>query len=130
MRIGGKHNEQEGNAMAQVLTVDGITIKQPTNFRIERYNITKAGRVANGDMTLELIAKKLKFIFEYDSIDGDELDVILGVIDTTTMFFTLTYKENDVEKSATVYTGHLPTDQYRTDGIWLWRGFNFSLIEQ
>ena len=116
--------------MAQVISIGGVTIKLPTDFRIERYNITKAGRVANGDMTLELIAKKLKFIFEYDSIDGDELDVILGVIDTTTMFFTLTYKENDVEKSATVYTGHLPTDQYRTDGIWLWRGFNFSLIEQ
>jgi len=130
MRIGGKHNEQEGNAMAQVLTVDGITIKQPTNFRIERYNITKAGRVANGDMTLELIAKKLKFIFEYDSIDGDELDVILGVIDTTTMFFTLTYKENDVAKSATVYAGHLPTDQFRTDGKWTWKGFAFSLIQK
>ena len=114
----------------QVITIGGQTVKLPTSFRIEKYNITKAGRVANGDMTLELIAKKLKFIFEYDAIDGDELDTILDVIDTSTMFFTLTYKENDVAKSATVYAGHLPIDQFRTDGKWTWRGFNFSLIQK
>ena len=116
--------------MAQVLTISGQTVKLPTSFNIEKYHLTKAGRVATGDMTLEYIASKRKFIFEYNAIRGDDLDTILNIIDTSTMFFTLTYKENDVAKSATVYAGAVKSEQFRTDGKWVWRNFSFSLIEK
>jgi len=116
--------------MAQVLTIGGIEVQSPTNFQIEKYNITKAGRVATGDMTLEYIAGKRKFIFEYNSIRGDYLDIILDIIYTPTMFFTLTYKENDVVKSATVYAGAVKSEQFRTDGSWVWKNVSFSLIEK
>jgi len=116
--------------MAQIITIGGITVKLPTNFSIEKYHLTKAGRVATGDMTLEYIASKRKFNFEYDAISGKDLNTILNVIDTATMFFTLTYKENDVNKSATVYAGAIPAEQFRTDGYWVWKDVTFSLIEQ
>jgi len=116
--------------MAQLLKLGGVTIKKPTSFRIERYTLTKAGRVASGLMTLEYIAKKRKFVFEYEVISGTELNTILDIIDTTTMFFTINYRENNVNKSATVYAGHIPSEQFRTDGVWYWKDVNFDLIEQ
>ena len=117
--------------MAQLVTLGGVTVKKPHKFQISRYNITKSGRVANGDMTMEYIAKKRKFHFGYNVISGGDLDTLLGVIDTTTMFFTLTYVQNDVTKTATVYAGHIPTEQFRTDaGAWYWKDANFDLIEK
>ena len=43
--------------------IDGVTIKRPTLFKIERYNVTNLQRLANADMCGELIAKKRKFYF-------------------------------------------------------------------
>ena len=116
--------------MAQVLSINGTTIKRPTFFDIERYNLTKSGRVASGDMTMDLIAKKRKFLFRYDVISGKDLNTILNLIDGTDMFFTLSYIENDVTKTASCYAGHIPTRLFRTDGVWYWTRVNFDLIER
>jgi len=114
----------------QVLTLAGQSIKQPKDFKIDSFNLTKAGRVATGDMTLEYIATKRKFYFEYEVLRGDDLDTIKDIITGSTMFFTLTYKDNDVEESATVYAGALTKTQFRTDGKWVWKSPAFDLIEQ
>lgn len=115
----------------QVITVNGYTLPTPSKFAIERYNLTKSGRVISGNMTMELIAKKRKFVFEYKAISGVDMQAILDVLDTNDMFMSMTYKDaNGVAKSATVYVGALPSTQFRTDGTWTWTDFNFSLIEQ
>lgn len=116
--------------MAQLLTLNGTTIKKPNNFGIEKYNLTKAGRTADGTMHLELIAKKRKFTLSYEVLRGTELEVILGIIDGTSVFFTLTYVENNVTKTATVYSGAIKSTQFRTDGPWYWKDVTFDLIEQ
>jgi hypothetical protein len=117
--------------MAQLLTLGGVTIKKPNDFQIERYNLTKSGRVATGEMMMDLVAKKLKFLVKYEIISGANMNAILAIIDSTTMFFTLTYLENDVEKSATVYVGAIKSTQFRTDsGAWYWKNFEFDLIQQ
>jgi hypothetical protein len=116
--------------MAQILTLNGRTIKQPTSFRIEKYNLTKAGRTSDGTMHLDFIAAKRKFYFEYEVLAGDELDTILDVIGGTTMFFDITYKDNNVNYSATVYVGAISKKQFRTDGVWYWKDVSFDLIEQ
>ena len=110
--------------------INGTEIKSPTEFHIERYNLTKAGRVANGTMVMDLIAKKSKFLFRYAVISGPEMQKILNLIDTSVMFFVLTYEENGVEKHATCYAGHIPTQRFRTDGVWYWKNMNFDLIER
>jgi len=114
----------------QVLTLAGQSIKQPKDFKIDSFNLTKAGRVATGDMTLEYIATKRKFYFEYEVLRGDDLDTIKDIIEGTTMFFTLTYKDNDNAKSVIVYAGSLEKTQFRTDGKWVWKDISFDLIEQ
>ena len=116
--------------MAQALTLAGSTIKQPKDFKIDSFNLTKAGRVATGDMTLEYIATKRKFYFEYEVLRGDDLDTIKDIITGSTMFFTLTYKDNDVAESVTVYSGALERTQFRTDGKWVWKDISFDLIQQ
>lgn len=116
--------------MADVLKLNTTTIKKPKSFRISKYNLTKSGRVASGKMVMDLIAKKRKFELSYDVISGTDWNTILNIIDSQTMFFTLTYTENNAEKTATVYVGEISADKFRTDGVWYWKNVTFNLIEQ
>lgn len=111
--------------------INGTTIKRPSSFKIERYNVTNLQRTADATMKGELIAKKRKFYFTYDAIDSEDLNNILNVIwETTSLFYTLTYVENNTTKSATVYVGSIPSELFRTGGKWIWKNVTFDLIEQ
>lgn len=116
--------------MESSYTVNGVQIKRPSSFKIERYNVTNLTRVASAMMQGDLIAKKRKFYFTYDAISSDDLDTILGAIDSDTIFFPLTYIENNVSKSATVYVGSIPSELHHTGGLWVWKNVTFNLIEQ
>ena len=114
-------------------TVNGRAIKNPSSFKIERYNVTNMERLADATMVGDLIAKKRKFYFTYDAISGDDLDTILGAIwDSTTLFFPLKYLENGVSKTATVYVGSIPTELHRAGKTtnWVWKNVTFNLIEK
>lgn len=114
-------------------TVNSIAIKNPSSFKIERYNVTNMERLADATMVGDLIAKKRKFYFTYDAISGDDLDNILEAIwNSTTLFFPLEYLENGVSKTATVYVGSIPTDLHRAGRTtnWVWKNVTFNLIEQ
>lgn len=115
------------------ISINGVPIKNPTSFKIERYNITNLERLANGDITGDLIAKKRKFYFTWEAITGYELNTILNVIwETNSIFYTLTYLENGIQKSAVVYAGSIPTDLHRAGHStnWVWRNVEFNLIER
>jgi len=114
-------------------TVNGIAIKNPSKFKIERFNVTNMERLADATMVGDLIAKKRKFYFTYDAISGEDLDTILEAIwDSTTLFFPLEYLENGVPKTATVYVGSIPTELHRAGRTtnWVWRNVTFNLIEK
>lgn len=114
------------------LTIDSTSIAEPQKFEIERYALTKAGRVASGKMTLELVAWKRKFNLTYEVITGANLDTILDLLVTTTMFHTLAYPEADgTTSSATVYVGAIKGEFWRNAGSnRIFRDVTFSLIEQ
>ena len=114
-------------------TVNGRVIKNPSTFKIERYNVTNMERLANAQMVGDLIAKKLKFYFTYDAIGAVELDNILEAIwETNMLFFPLQYIENGVTKTATVYVGSIPAELHKAGrgNNWVWRNVTFNLIEQ
>jgi hypothetical protein len=114
-------------------TISGVPIKNPTTFKIERYNITTMNRLSNGTMVGDLIAKKRKFYFTYAAIDSVDLDNILETIwNTNSLFYTLGYVENNVSKTAEVYVGSIPTDLHRGGKVsnWVWKNVNFNLIER
>jgi hypothetical protein len=119
--------------------VNGVSIKNPTAFKIERYNVTTMTRLSNADMTGDLIAKKHKFFFTYDAITAADLDKILEAIwDSDALFFTLEYPYQGQQRSATVYVGSIPSDLHRGDTAtgdnvasrWIWKGVTFNLIEK
>ena len=114
-------------------TVNGVGIKNPSSFKIERYNVTNMERLANAEMVGDLIAKKRKFYFTYDAITAGELDTILKAIwETNKLFFTLKYVENGSTKSATVYVGSIPTELHRAGKStnWVWKNVTFNVIER
>lgn len=113
-----------------MIKIDGVQIKEPTKLKIERYNLTKSGRVASGDMTMDLVKKKKKLFLEYEVISGVELKQILDLIDGTKMFFTVEYEDYDGIKSMTCYTGAIPSEYFRKTLGWYWKGVNFDLIER
>lgn len=117
--------------MESSFKINGVSIKRPSSFNIERYNVTNLARLADGTMVGDLIAKKRKFSFVYDAIDSRDLNLILDTIwEVPTLFFTLTYVENNTTKTATVYSGAIPSKLHRTGSVWVWTGVTFDLIEQ
>ena len=117
--------------MQSTYKINGTLIKRPSNFKIERYNVTNLQRLANADMSGDLIAKKRKFYFTYDAISAKDLNTILDTIwETESLFFTLSYIENNIEKTAIVYSGSIPSDLYRTGDNWVWKNVTFNLIEK
>lgn len=113
--------------------LDGVAIKSPTSFKIERYRITEANRLANGDMSMEQIAKKRKFYLTWAGIDAANLNTILNIIwESDKLFYLLEYQENNVVKTATVYAGQIPSELHRTDraGNWVWKDVELHFIER
>ena len=113
--------------------VNGVTIKNPSTFKIERYNVTTMERLSNADMVGDLIAKKRKFYFTYDALTGEELENILSAIDTDVLFFRLVYPDNGTArtKSASVYAGSIPSELHRMGNRnTVWKNVTFNLIER
>lgn len=113
-------------------TVNGRAIKNPSTFKIERYNVTNMERLANADMVGDLIAKKLKFYFTYDAITASELDNILEAIwETNKIFYTLKYTYQGKQYTATVYSGSIPSELHSAKSKeWVWKNVTFNLIEK
>lgn len=113
--------------------VNGVTIKNPDSFKIERYNVTTLERLANADMAGDLIAKKRKLYYTYTDITGAELDIILDAIWSATLFFPVVYEEGGTTKSMTAYVGSIPSELHRngncSDNV-IWKGVSFNLIER
>ena len=113
-------------------SINGVGIKNPSSFKIERYNVTNMERLANAEMVGDLIAKKRKFYFTYDAIKAKELDKILDIIwETDELFYTLSYLENGKQKSAIVYVGSIPSELHSAKSAeWIWKNVTFDLIER
>lgn len=119
-----------------IFAIDGVAIKNPTSFKIELYTLTKSTRVANGDMVMDFVANKRKFEFGYAAINGTEMNKIIDVlwtqlVTTKQCFHTLTYLEDEVIKTATVYAGSIPKQLHSAKSrLWVWKDVTFSLIER
>ena len=113
-------------------TINGRAIKNPSSFKLERYNVTNMERIANGDMVGDLLSKKIKLYFTYEAITAGELDNILEAIwEHNQLFFPVTYNYQGVMKSATVYVGSIPSDLHSAKSKeWVWKNVTFNLIQK
>lgn len=113
-------------------TVNGITIKNPSSFKVERYNVTTMERLSNADMVGDLVAKKRKFYFTYEAISAEEFDTILAAVyDGNNLFFPFEYEDKGQRKRANVYVGSIPADlHYMSNSNVVWKNVSFNLIER
>ena len=112
--------------------INGVTVKNPDTFKVERYNVTTMERLSNADMVGDLVAKKRKFYFAYDALTAEELDTILKAIwESDSLFYDLQYTERGKSISATVYVGSIPTElHYMSKNNTIWKNVSFNLIER
>lgn len=112
--------------------INGVIIKNPSTFKVERYNVTTMERLSNADMVGDLVAKKKKFYFTYDALSAEDFDVILQAIwDSDKLFFPLEYDDRGITQQATVYVGSIPSDlHYMSGRNTVWRNVTFNLIER
>ena len=112
--------------------VNGKKIKNPSTFTIERYHVTTMERLANADMTGDLIATKMKFYFTYEAISAEDMNTIIEAVFSDTLFFTLEYPYQGEQRTATVYVGSLPQELHRAGNTtnWVWKNVSFNLIQQ
>lgn len=118
------------------ILIDGVKIKTPNNptgFRMSLYEISEGGRTADGTMTKDVIAKKHKIFFSYNSISGEDLRTILDLIYySSNAFFTVRIDEDIGTQEYIMYVGELTRTFFRTGGLsgWYYKGFTFNLIEK
>lgn len=112
--------------------INGIQIKNPSSFKIERYNVTNMERLSNADMVGDLIAKKHKFYFTYDAITAEDFDTILSAIwDGDAIFFPIQYDFHGTVRTANVYVGSIPSDlHFMSNANTVWKNVTFNLIER
>ena len=113
-----------------IVKLNGRAIKTPHSWAVERYKISKAERVASGDMVMDTIARKRKFLVGYTELSGRDLDAILDIVYTDDEFINLEYEENGKMKSAVVYCGPIRAKKYRSNMGWYWVDVSFNLIER
>lgn len=113
-----------------MIKINGTQIKTPHKALLNRYNLTKSGRVASGKMKMDLVAKKRTLDITYSIISGAEMKKILDLIDTNEMMFTVEYDIPDGKGKMTCYVGAIPTEYFRRGSGWYWKNVSFSLIEE
>lgn len=99
------------------------------SFTEEDFEITREGRVANGDLVMDVIATKKRFTFTYEALSQATLDAILteynrGVI--------LNLKVERDDLSVDEYSVKFrPFSRVRMLAMdqWLWQGVTFLLEE-
>lgn len=119
--------------MGQIITIGGQTIKKllPGNFGIERYSLTKSGRVASGEMMMDLIAKKTKLTLKWEVLSGSDLKTIADIVDGDTMFFEVTYMDDNGDtKTIICYSGALKYVSFRDNMGIYWKEVAVDLIQQ
>ena len=112
--------------------INGVAVKNPSTFKIERYNVTTMERLSNASMVGDLVAKKRKFYFTYDALSQSDLAKILDAIwEGDKLFFTLEYPDRNNTHRATVYVGSIPTElHYMSNANAVWKNVTFNLIER
>lgn len=114
------------------MRINGVKVKNPSTFKIERYNVTTMERLSNATMVGDLVAKKRKYYFTYEALTAEELDVILSAIwDSSGLFFPFQYEDRGVQHTVTVYVGSIPSElHYMSNRNTVWKNVTFNLIER
>lgn len=114
-----------------MITIDGITIPTPTEYRVGIQDISKAERNARGAMIIERIATKRKLELSWAHLAQAELQQLLQLV--APVFFAVNYPDpqTGAVQTGTFYCGDRSTGalDYR-NGKMRWKDIKFNLVER
>lgn len=115
-----------------IIRIDGTQIKSPSSLKVGVYRLSKSGRVASGDMVMDIIAIKRRIDLTWKVISGKHLNQILDLLETSA-FHTVEYPDPQTPGTLTtkiMYPGDSNQDLFRTDSNYYWRDVTLALIEK
>ncbi len=114
------------------MQINGTTIKTPTDLKVGVFRITKAERLASGNMAMEIIAVKRRLDLKWAIIADTDLQKIFNILESR-VFHSVTYLDPQGGETATItaYVGDISQEAWqRLKGIRYWRDVSIALIEQ
>lgn len=115
-----------------MLTIAGVEIQQkPAELIVGRFDLTKSGRAASGEMVMDLIATKRRVDVTWRMMPDDQLTQLLDAINANKPFFTVTYPDAGGQKTMTAYVGDINTSLWHTiGGVRYWQEVRLAFIEK
>lgn len=113
------------------MTINGINIVTPTDFKVGVFRITKSERTASGKMMMEIIAVKRRLDIRWEIISDTDLQTILNILESK-VFHTVVYPDPQKGENTTItaYVGDINMEAWQKVGNRYWRDVSIALIEQ
>lgn len=114
-----------------MLKIAGVQVASPAELTVGRFDLTKAGRTASGDMVMDLIATKRRVDVVWKMLKDSDLQTMLATITAHKPFFTLQYPDAGGSKTMTCYVGDITTSLWHTlGGVRYWEEVTIPFIER
>lgn len=114
-----------------MLRLANIPVPSPAELTVGRFDLTKSGRTASGDMVMELIATKCRVDVVWKMLSDSDLQAMLNTITAHKPFFTLQYPDAGGSKMMTCYVGDITTSLWHTlGGVRYWEEVTIPFIER
>lgn len=114
-----------------LISINGVELPTPSDYKVGIMDIVKAERNANGEMIIEKIATKRKIELAWKYLSKDDLGNVFKMVNST--FFNVEYidPEECGEKSGTFYCGDRNAGalDYWNENI-RYKDIKFNLIEK
>jgi len=99
------------------------------SFSEEDFEITREGRVANGDLVMDVIATKKRFPIGYDGMTQATLDALLTEYNRGEILSLKVERESGVTDGYRVKFRPFSRVRLLAMDQWLWQGVTFGLEE-
>lgn len=113
------------------MTINGITIKTPTDLKVSVFRLTKSERTASGTMMMDIIAVKRRLDLSWAIISDTDLQTILNTLESR-VFHTVIYPDpqGGDSKTITAYVGEINAQAWQKVGNRYWKDVSIALVEQ
>lgn len=115
-----------------MITIAGVKIsQQPAELKVGRFDITKSGRTASGDMVMDIIATKRRVDCTWRMMPDGDLKLLIDTIQANKPFFPLAYPDAGGTETMVCYAGDINTSLWHTiNGVRYWQEVTVSFIER
>jgi hypothetical protein len=114
-----------------MIWIAGVRVANPASIKPSEFDLSKSERMADGTMTMDIIATKRRVDVTWDKISDGELDLILSTIAANKPFFSFRCPAPGGWLEMTCYAGDRGYGYWRKiDGVVYWHDISIAFIEQ